>query len=271
MMGGEISLQSELNVGSTFSIRLNSIDVATLAANNTLETSNDNSTVEFKAATILIVDDIQDNLDLLLANFANTALHVITATNGLEAVNIAKEQSIDLIIMDIRMPIMNGYQAAKEIRTFSSTPIIALTASVMTDDFKRIRSENFDSYLRKPVLKADLFNELSKFLACITIQAVEDVTEQSNLSINDKAQIKPLLLVLETLAPEYEASTRNNNLTEIQAFADAINEAAKQHPVIIFDDFATQLNQAVQNFDIAAIKQTLNAYPALIQQLQTAR
>jgi len=270
MMGGKLSLQSKLAHGSTFSVHLNAVDVASFTEESVADPIEPNSQISFQTANILLVDDIQDNLDLLLANFENTNLQVSTAKNGLEAVNAAKRQEFDLIIMDIRMPIMNGYQAAKEIKSFADTPIIALTASVMSDDFGRIRNNHFDGYLRKPILKADLFEELSKFLAFSQAGVTEEKSAPTVLSVEDEAKLTPLLLALAEHSLLYEASIKNNNLSEIQRFSEAISLASDQHPIVVFADFSAQLDQAIDSFDIAAIKQTLNTYPKLIKQLTDA-
>ncbi|HBA67301.1 MAG TPA: hybrid sensor histidine kinase/response regulator, partial [Methylococcaceae bacterium] len=95
---------------------------------------------------------------------AGTALTVLTAENGREAVESVKRQPVDLILMDIRMPVMSGYEAAEIIKSFSDMPIIALTASVMKDEYDRVKTAHFDAYLRKPILKANLIEELAKFL-----------------------------------------------------------------------------------------------------------
>ncbi|OUR66381.1 histidine kinase, partial [Cycloclasticus sp. 46_83_sub15_T18] len=270
MMGGELSLQSKLALGSTFSVHLNAVDVASFTEESIVAPTEPHRQINFQAASILLVDDIQDNLDLLLANFENTDLQVSTAKNGLEAVNAAKQQEFDLIIMDIRMPVMNGYQAAKEIKSFIDTPIIALTASVMSDDFERVRNKHFDGYLRKPVLKAGLFEELSHFLPFSQAKGLEGKSKPAGLSSEDEAKLTPLLLALAEHSSLYEASVKNNNLSEIQRFSEAISLASAQHPIVIFADFSAQLDQAIDNFDIAAIKQTLNTYPKLIEQLTAA-
>ena len=81
--------------------------------------------------------------------------------------------------MDILMPVMDGYQATQEIKTFSNIPIIALTASVMMGDSEHSIVDNFDGFLRKPVLIADLFNELCKFLPSEKIVAAENLREKN--------------------------------------------------------------------------------------------
>ncbi|MFW5426186.1 MAG: transporter substrate-binding domain-containing protein [Methylophagaceae bacterium] len=270
MMDGQLLVQSEPNVGSTFTVKLAALDVTSLSVESKLELESPTSKaqIEFRPANILVVDDVQDNQRLLLAHFGDTALQSTTAVNGLEAVNLAKQQSFDLILMDIRMPVMNGYEAAEAIKSFSNTPIVALTASVMTDDFERKKSDNFDGYLRKPVLKADLISELCKFLAFTEKEFEEDQETSLSLSPNEKALLPAALTALEKLKLLYDAGVKSNNISDIEQFSDALSATIKQHPISLIAEYSTQLEQAVDSFDIASIKQALNAYPELITQLE---
>ena len=277
MMGGEISLRSKMSHGSTFTIKLLNVDVASLYADTKIDRErklpdSDNKKIEFQPRHVLIVDDIEDNRDLLLANFEETALIVKEAKNGLEAVNIVKRQiaknyPFDLILMDIRMPVMNGYQATREIIEICDVPVIALTASVMTEEFNRIKRNNFKGYLRKPVFKADLFTELSKFLPFEEINETE--TEQQLIAITEAERI-----VLPTAIEKLEAHReqcneilKSNNISEIKAFAVALMDIANQYPFSLISDYAEKLIISIDSFDIAAIKYSLNEYPLLINKL----
>lgn len=266
MMDGQLLLKSQINVGSTFTVKLTALDVTTLSIES--ETPKNKTHIEFNPAKILIVDDVQDNQRLLLAHFESTALQTMTAVNGFEAVNLAKQHAFDVIIMDIRMPVMNGYQAAEEIKSFSDTPIIALTASVMTDDFDRKKSDNFDGYLRKPILRAELINELCRFLTYTETESPEFQEKPSSLTAKEKAILPQLLFASEALSSLYEASTKSNNLSEIQQFSDALSSLTQQYPVSLMTEYSMQLQQAVERFDITAIKQALNTYPELITKLK---
>ena len=204
----------------------------------------------------------------MIANFANTALKTIIAKNGLEAVNLVKQQHVDLVLMDIRMPIMSGYEAAEEIKKFSEVPIVALTASVMTSAFEPNNSDDFDGYLRKPVLKADLFHELSQFLAFDqTIVTEEDIDKSLTFSDADYKVLPIVLDKLESLSDNYKAIAEGNNLAEIQHFAEAIIQINERYPLQLIEDFAQQLIDQVASFDISGIKRSMNYYPKLIVQL----
>ncbi|MGR9114458.1 MAG: ATP-binding protein, partial [Gammaproteobacteria bacterium] len=271
MMGGQISLQSQLGRGSIFTIKLAAVNIATMKIESENHDAKANTRIQFHPGIILIVDDVEDNRSLLMASFADTPLQVVAAKNGLEAVNLAKQQRFDLILMDIRMPVMDGYQAAREIKAFSEVPIVALTASVMTDEFERIRREHFDGYLRKPVLKADLTRELGKFLAFDEQQEIVPETEHSILSKEELEWVPGASAMLEELIAEFEIIAKCNDISEIQRFSDTLSESVTQYPISILMDYVNQLKSHLDCFDIAGIKKTLNAYPTLIARLKKAK
>lgn len=266
LMGGEISLISLPGSGSTFTIHLKDVDVSTMVMET--ETIKPNIRIHFRPANVLVVDDIEDIRNLLRECFSDTQFTVSNANNGLEAVNAVKQGKFDLVLMDIRMPIMDGYQAAEQIRAFSTVPIIALTASVMQDSYERTKSSNFDGYLRKPVLKNELIAELTQFLAFETI-AETAVTEQVlALSKEELHALPSVIEALEKQAKTCEKISNNNNMSEIKKFADTILKVGSVNEFKVVTAYATQLQTDIDCFDLVAIKHSLNAFPELIEQLR---
>ena len=268
MMGGQILLQSQPGFGSTFTIKLVDVHIASLAADADMQNSKITSTVQFLPGNILIVDDAEDNRNLLQAIFAETKLHVITAKNGLEAVELCQQRQFDLILMDIHMPVMDGHQAAAKIKVLSSVPIIALTASVMRDELNQIKTENFSGYLRKPVLQAELVGELSKFLPFKEIAAPKNTLKPILLTATEQVQLPYILENLEKLSDQCKLISKNNNISEIKSFTDSLVEISAKHPVSVVQDYTTHLKTAIDGFDIAMIKYSLSNYSQLISQLE---
>jgi two-component system sensor histidine kinase EvgS len=267
LMGGKISLQSKLGTGSTFTVTLNNVDVSSMII-EVDESSVLQAQYKFHPCSILIVDDVADNRALLLAFFADTEVNIAEAENGLEAVNLAKQQGFDLILMDIRMPVIDGYQAAKEIKAFSKVPILALTASVMENQFKKSNRENFDAYLRKPVLKTDLTNELRHFLAFDEVIKGED--KQRALILND-TELECLPTALEKLQAQIDQcklASESHNMSLNRTFAESVIDISKQYPISAINDYANKLNNAIDSFDILLMEQLLNNYTQLIGRLE---
>ncbi len=269
LMGGELTLASQLGKGSKITLKMRDVAVASFVPDQekyegkSLETS-----IYFQPSQILIVDDIADNRDLLLALFAKTPLKIVEAENGLEAVNLVKEKSFDLILMDIRMPVMDGYEAAQKIKKLSDVPIVAFTASVMKDDFERLKRDNFDAYLRKPVLKADLFKELCRFLPFEEIAVNEDADKSVPLTDSERESLPLLLQALEKLNEQCDKASDSNNMSVIKNFSIAVMEVAEQYPLPVVNQYAEQLNNAIDSFEISDIKRSLKHYPKLISGLE---
>jgi CheY-like chemotaxis protein len=136
-----------------------------LDLNPTVEKSNNTKRtfqIDYRKFKVLIVEDDPTNRRLaqkmLEKYFPNCTIN--TANNGLEAIDIFKKEDSDLILMDIYMPVMNGYESAKQIRQASSeVRIIALTASIGDDDKYKCFEAGMDAYLMKPYTP-DAFKEL---------------------------------------------------------------------------------------------------------------
>lgn len=159
MMGGELTVVSELGKGSTFSF---SLDLA-----ETDEELRDEGELPAAVAlkkgsevTALIVDDKELNRLVLKEMLETAGFSTIEAENGKTACERALEYGPDLVFMDIKMPVMDGYAAVRLLKDDPATkaiPIFALTASAFTNDERRILEAGFDGYLAKPFKRADLF------------------------------------------------------------------------------------------------------------------
>ncbi len=167
LMNGEITLKSEPNKGSVFKVSLKEIE-------KSYEKEEDNKQEDFKKyestvfenAHIVIADDIRFNRILLNALFTKTKIRTTEASNGKEVLELLEKEKPDLILMDIKMPVMDGEETTRIIKsnpTYSSIPVIALTASVLKEENKPLE-ELFDSYITKPYKKGELFFELRKYL-----------------------------------------------------------------------------------------------------------
>lgn len=130
---------------------------------------NKSSAVEkliFDKIRILLVEDNEINAMVFSSFLEDWGCENTLAINGAEAVNLATEHMYDAILMDLHMPILNGFEAIKKIRELNtSIPIIALTASTSEEDIKKAMAAGANNYLNKPVSSAQLFQVLSKYLS----------------------------------------------------------------------------------------------------------
>jgi two-component system sensor histidine kinase BarA len=127
-----------------------------------------NMKLHLEGKHILCVDDNIHNANLVSALFSNTQAQITIAHDGLEALQLAEKQKFDLILMDLRMPKMDGIETLKHIRASNNpntaTPVIALSAHIAEHEYKNLTALGFNDYLIKPVMKAILFKTVKKWI-----------------------------------------------------------------------------------------------------------
>ncbi len=266
MMGGDISVESKN--GAKFTVHLYNIDISSLESENTQSTSLAQE-IEFVKAKILVVDDIENNRELIIKNFEGTNIEVVSANDGMEAIEKFQSEEPNLILMDIRMPNMDGYEASKQIKLHSNVPIVALTASVMQDEKERFKSENFDGYLRKPILKNELFHELSRFIKYKNIMPNERRTVTVKLSQKAQQHLDSILIELqEGVQPLHTQALESKSISDIEVMNKAIASIAKAYDVALLQNYHDAMAEAVDIFDIGKMERLLRDFPLIVEQLQ---
>lgn len=267
LMNGSLEIDSQLGEGSSFEIKLKNIDIASLSYEDMQDQSSlDYSSIEFDNAIILVVDDIKENRDLIKESFNNTNIEVIEADNGKKAINSVKKQKIDLILMDIRMPIMDGYTATRHIKEFNNTPIIALTASIMQNELKELNSGLFDGYLRKPVSKSELFEEISKFLSFKNSTKVVEAKEKIVIANIDNLKnfLKDIDIEIKHM---YFEAIKTNDINLITNFSNLLLEVSSKYNIQYMINYSNTLLDKIDSFEIDSINVLLNTYEKKIKNL----
>ena len=116
---------------------------------------------------ILVVEDQEDNRQILRDLLGNAGYELTEAENGEEAIAAVAKQRPDLILMDIQLPLMDGYEATRRIRTnpdLNSVPIIAVTSYALTGDEDKARAAGCDGYVSKPYSPRDLLAKVRTYL-----------------------------------------------------------------------------------------------------------
>ncbi|NOQ34490.1 MAG: response regulator, partial [Methylococcaceae bacterium] len=269
MMNGELLVESDVGKGTTFSIVLHSVDVGVQQVETESQTKFDLESISLEPATILVVDDIDSNRAVVKENFVRTAITIKEACNGEQAIALVRHGGIDLVLMDIRMPVMGGFEAAEQIKSMRDIPIIALTASVLESDYEKIKSSNFDGYLRKPVLRSDLFEEICRFLPFQQRQQ-EEIQTEPELSTQTRDNLETIIEQLENeLYPLWQDIQRSNKISSMNNFAEQLEQLANEYQTQILQDYSGELKAYIQAFDIKNISVSLNRFEALIAHLKT--
>jgi CheY-like chemotaxis protein len=180
LMGGGISVSSVAGSGSRFTLVLpRAAESAEKRNVSRLSTSGGDPVDDIRPeayaldarrapATVLIVEDNEDNLFTLRQMLAPLSLEIVSASNGRQAIGICRREMPDLVIMDMQMPGMSGMQATGAIRALpggGGTPILALTAQAMAGDRERILGAGCDAYLSKPAAPREMRAVVTRLLA----------------------------------------------------------------------------------------------------------
>lgn len=165
LMGGTIHLESEPGQGSVFSFFIPYLPSCEPSTLKTPDLPLAKALSE-DGYTILVAEDELSNFQLIDTILRKSGCKVIHVDNGLSAIEACQNNpQIDLILMDVKMPVMNGYEATRKIKAFRpQLPIIALTAYALKGSREESQKEGCDDYLSKPIFRKDLFAVLGKFL-----------------------------------------------------------------------------------------------------------
>ena len=276
MMNGEISLSQQEEKENTFKIVLRGVPIGEAVQITKTGDYPDHAPDVLGKATVLLVDDLELNRMLLKSCLKSTDIRMIEAENGQEALELAEKHRPDVILMDIRMPVMDGYEATRQIReneNLRHIPVIALTASPMALKGKNAVQDSFDGFLTKPVRSSDLFRELSRVL-----RSAEN-REKTHQTASEKGKnhistglSEESLRIISQLENEFmtlrNAVQQNKTFDEIAHFADQIRAFGEACSLEILTRFGSELSAHVRTFDIDAIENMLNAYPKIVEKVR---
>ena len=268
MMGGSIAVKSKENQGSRFRITIPHVPVATGQVDNAAEPIQETDAIEFAPAAVLIVDDLATNRLLIKEFLRPTRLTPIEAENGEEALLKAKAHHPAVVLMDLRMPVLDGVEALKRMRLDSdlqSIPVIALTASGLKEEQEKMMQKGFAGYLSKPIQRATLFRELSRFMEHSRHVAVEPDLPAAASAATDTDLLAETITLLEgRFMEEWKQIRQNLFFDQIDAFGNRLAELGITHALAIVKQYGQELSAHAQHFDVEKMNKTLNAYPEMI-------
>jgi PAS domain S-box-containing protein len=281
MMGGNIELTSEPGRGSKFTFTLFNVTIGASIEHRDGEKEFNLEGIVFEKATILIVDDVESNRLMIKENFVMHNFTVFEAEDGHQAVALAEQIQPEIIIMDIRMPVMDGFEASRIIKLNPKTEhikIIALTASVRSetqeDDYKKY----FDGYLHKPVTRSELFSQIMLFAKYKELNKEDtrnegkDCAGKINQNINlPNDQIDALRKTIETdLMAGWEKAYRYQLSDEMKQFAENVGKAGHDFNLPVLNEFSENFLDALDSFELVKMENCLKHFPQIIEKIKNA-
>ena len=275
IMNGTLTVESKVGQGSVFHLRLTEVPVSVrLPVDDHAEPGGAVDFNDFQPATLLVVDDNEVNRDLMTSMFEKTHHRVCTTRNGQEALDWLGKSEADVVLLDLRMPVMDGQTALAEIRKrpgLASLPVIAVTASSPVGDGMPLNSD-FSEYIRKPFSRQTLFRALARFLQQERRKERSDpAAERLALNIPPPERAghwQALALELRTLAAgEWIALSESLAINDTQTFAAALQKLGQAGQCALLTSYAATLAELAQSYAIGQLEEHLSKFPSLIESI----
>lgn len=160
LMNGTIEISSQVNQGTTTRMKFH----FEIAKESELEKNQETNIIDLKGKHILLAEDNDLNAEIAMTLLSDYGLIVDHVSDGIACVKKVKENKYDLILMDIQMPNMDGYQATQKIRELSDIPIVAMTANAFEEDKQKALSIGMNGHIAKPIDMDKVISTLSRVL-----------------------------------------------------------------------------------------------------------
>jgi CheY-like chemotaxis protein len=273
LMNGKINLTSSPEKGSQFDVVIPDVKIASTKDRIPEKFEFHMEDLKFGQAKALVVDDIESNRMLLSEFLSKANLDVTMANNGQEAVLSAKELKPAIIFMDIRMPVMNGIDAANQLKSDVDTagiPIIALTASSTKNDKTIALDQGFDDFVSKPIDFKKLIKVLSKYLEH-TINPKEAIRIKTPPVISpviaiDKIHQPGILLnsLKLTILPVLQTLEKAFIISNFKQLGVKLEKLSQIHNVLQLSTYASHIQSLVDSFDIKGMNKNIKTLTVLI-------
>lgn len=246
LMGGDLVLQSsQPGSGSVFlfTFQAKTVDSAIAARTITSSRCVRRIAADEKEWRVLVVDDHKTNRDLLSQVLKQAGFAVMEAGDGSEGVEQFRRWSPDIVLMDIKMPGMDGYEAMQRIRSSDlggTTPVIAITASVMMDERQKAIDSGFDGFIMKPVPMEDLFEEIRR-LTNVAYLYEEDLYREDRAAAADGLTAESVSVLAEELLIAMRDALESGDMAAMRSLLERIGET---DPVL-----AAALRKLADNYD----------------------
>jgi len=273
LMNGEIRLDSELGVGTTFRVKLPNIVVSkSFIASKERGVVYNQANTRFNPCSVLVVDDIEQNRRYIKGIFRNSEVHIQEAENGQEALTILQEDPADVVITDIKMPVMDGYKLISRMRAdkkLNEIPIIASSAAVMKKEQEEILAAGFNDMLIKPFDIPDLYSALINFLPHEYNAPKKRKRNYGSVKGVPVEILKAVIAELEgELYEDWKALKEHQPMEKVDDFARKITMLGESNNLSMLTNYGNELLTAVNHFDIYSLLKHLKNYRQMSKEIK---
>ncbi len=270
LMGGNITVNSKVGKGSTFKLVFPEKpfieEMTSFEKKNQLDTHN----INFDENTVLVIDDMKQNRNIIADALLNSNLKVYEAENGIEGYNIAQKIHPSLIITDIKMPDISGFDLLLKLHSntkLKNIPVIAYSASAMKDQIDKMIESEFSGILLKPIEVSQLYTILMNNLPYklnhknINNETENDLAKIDNLSeliIDLKGRPFKIWDELQTLKP----------INKVIEFGKLLIDLSSKYKASFLHSYGQDLIDAGNQYNISNILKLLDKFPLIINDLE---
>ncbi|MFN3361559.1 MAG: ATP-binding protein, partial [Pseudanabaenaceae cyanobacterium] len=241
MMGGEIKVESVYGVGSKFWFTV-TFPVAQNVTPQQIEVHQSIVGYKGERKKILIVDDREDNREVVAGMLLPLGFNLVMASDGVEGIQVAEKERPDLIITDLVMPNMDGFEMVRRLRQnplFQETKIIASSASVFRSDQDKCMQIGCNAFVAKPVQADDLFNKIQQVLQLEWLEAQPTAIETTTTVSNGQ----PLIFPGQEVVEELKELTRKGALKKVIKRVKQLAEEDSR-----YGEFVQQVRSLAESF-----------------------
>lgn len=272
-MDGEISVSSRIGKGSKFTVILPNVKKSNAVTKTKSLVHEDETSVEFEPAKILIADDIQYNIDTVKNLLDDQSLEFTEAQSAEKALHILKINIPDIILMDLRFPDLSGYEAAALIKAekkYEDIIIVAFTAASLENEPEETKVL-FNDILRKPVTKNDLYVLLKKY---IPYKSKKKILKSDGIDTDREIEELPQNIYVklqqrfkQEVIPEWQEIKDSLVIYKIEAFVDKLRSIQKEFKLEFLEAYILDMNKHLKNIDIENIQTQLKNFKSIAEKL----
>jgi PAS domain S-box-containing protein len=275
ILGGKVTVISEIAQGSVFTFVFPEVAIAhqiPLLSHHKI----DDNIEKFAPSTFLVVDDIESNLNLIKSFFFGSIHEILAANDGETAIKIAQEFQPDLIILDLLMPNLDGYQTAQILKNNPKTqgiPILIITASPHPKN-KAELEKLCQGFLVKPITKKTVIKKIKEVLNWKNENLSQDQSPDSlpentvNAIPNNPEKLPELLEILRQKRKDWEIIHQSMIRNQLIQFANDLEKLGTEYQYGLVANYGHVLGSQIEVFDVEGLEETIESFPKMLEDLE---